>query len=348
MARVSIVVGAYNAAAFIDATIASILAQTYRDFELIVVDDASSDATVERVAAFGDPRIRVIRNPTNIGVANTRNVGVDAASGEYLAMNDHDDLSLPTRLERQVEFLDERRDVLLAATGIYSLRDRKRTAEEMPPSAHHVLRWRLMTHSPVCHSSICVRLAEMRRAALRYDPSCDFGDDFDLYHRTADAGRIATLQARLVVYRWHANNASYLRNAEMNARGARMLKRAHENYLGLRLDDEAFDALWRVFTTFAPAPSQQELRAAGHTLATLLARYVAVMKLERSEREDVERSASRQWWQAISRSAGTLGAAAFSEFGRTQAVSRFPPPFAQRLRSRLSWRARRLLAGSAG
>jgi glycosyltransferase involved in cell wall biosynthesis len=348
MPRVSIVVGTYNAAEFVEATIASILAQTYRDFELIVVDDASSDETVSRIAAFGDSRIRLIRNPTNIGVANTRNVGADSATGEYLAMNDHDDLSLPTRLERQVAFLDERRDVLLAATGIYSVRDGKRTAEEMPPSAHHVLRWRLMTHSPVCHSSICVRLAEMRRRALRYDPTCDFGDDFDLYHRTAAAGRLATLQSRLVVYRWHANNASQVRNAEMNARGARMLKRAHENYLGMRLDDEAFDALWRVFTMFSPARSQQELRAAGHALASLLARHVAVMKLDRSEREDVERSASRQWWQAISRSAGTLGAAAFSEFGRMRAVSRFPPPLSLRLRSRLSWRARRLLSGSAG
>src|SRR6185437_7271649 len=88
MPRVSIVVGTYNAAAFIEATIASILGQTYRDFELIVVDDASSDDTVSRIAAFGDSRIRLIRNPTNIGVANTRNVGTDAATGEYIAMNE--------------------------------------------------------------------------------------------------------------------------------------------------------------------------------------------------------------------------------------------------------------------
>ena len=347
MARLSIVVGTYNAAAFIEATIASLLRQTFRDFELIVVDDASSDDTVARVSAIEDGRIRLIRNPTNLGVANTRNIGVAAAGGEYLAMNDHDDLSLPTRLERQVAFLDRHRDVLLAATGIYSLRGDRRTAEPMPAFAHDELRWRLMTHSPLCHSSICVRLAAMREAGLRYDPSCDFGDDFDLYHRTAAVGRIAALQERLVVYRWHASNASHLRNSEMNERGGRMLRRAHHDYLDLRLDDDAFDALWRVFTTFAPARSEAELRLAGEALASLLRRYTAVMKLDAAARRDIARAASRQWWQAVARAASSLGGSAFTHFCRVDGLAAFPPPLPVRLRSRLSWRARRLLTAWA-
>ena len=93
--RVSIVTCTYNAAGFIGDTLRALLAQTWRDFELIVVDDASTDGTVDAVSAFDDPRIRLIRNARNLGVAAARNVGLDAARGEYLIANDHDDISLP-------------------------------------------------------------------------------------------------------------------------------------------------------------------------------------------------------------------------------------------------------------
>src|SRR5438034_11530990 len=101
MPRVSVVTAAYNASAFIAETIEGILGQTFGDFELIVVDDASTDDTLERIAQFKDPRIRVIHNTVNVGVARARNIGVEAATGEYLAANDHDDVSLPNRLAKQ-------------------------------------------------------------------------------------------------------------------------------------------------------------------------------------------------------------------------------------------------------
>jgi glycosyltransferase involved in cell wall biosynthesis len=343
MPRVSVVVATYNAAEFIGETIRGILKQTHSDFELIVVDDASSDHTVDRISAFGDERIRLIRNPRNVGVANARNIGMDAATGDYLATNDHDDVSLPERLERQVAFLGRHPDVLMVGTGIYTLRGRRRTADPMPPASHHVLRWCLMTHSPVCHSTMCLRLSDVRRAGLRYDPACDFGDDFDLYHRLAASGRLATLQERLVEYRLHGGNASILRGDEMTTRGAAMLQRAHQQQLGMRLDPQAFDCLWRVFTMFSPARSQAELRVAGNALATLLARFTSVMGLTAAQLHEVNDAASRQWWHAVSRAAGTLGEEALAEFGRIASLATFTPSVPLRLRGRLSRRARGLL-----
>ena len=104
---VSIVVPAHNAAEFIDDTIHSVLGQTYEDFELIVVDDASSDATLEVVEQFSDARIRVIKCKRNGGAAKARNRGVLAARGRYICFLDADDLWQPDKLERQLEFMKE-------------------------------------------------------------------------------------------------------------------------------------------------------------------------------------------------------------------------------------------------
>lgn len=105
MPRVSVVVPTHNRADLVCETIDSVLAQTYRDFEVIVVDDGSSDETPAVLAAYRD-RIRVIRQP-NQGVSSARNAGIGAATGEFVAFLDSDDLWLPTKLERQVALLDE-------------------------------------------------------------------------------------------------------------------------------------------------------------------------------------------------------------------------------------------------
>jgi glycosyltransferase involved in cell wall biosynthesis len=347
MPRISVVMATYNASDFVSETINAILRQTYSDFELIIVDDASRDDTIDRISAFRDKRIRLIRNPSNVGVASARNIGVDAATGEYLVANDHDDISLPRRLETQVAFLDRSAEVLMVGTGIYNERNGMRTAEPLPPANHPVLRWCLMTHSPICHSTMCVRLADMRRAGLRYDSSWDFGDDFDLYHRMAAAGRLASVQARLVVYRFHGNNASIAREAEMMSRGASMLARAHESYLGLRLESAEFEALWRVFAMFSPSRSRKELQTAGQALTSLLGRYLEVMELSIEERRQVQKFASQQWWRAVSRAVATLGESALSEFNRMAALAVFPPSIPLRLRDGLSRHVRRLLPTTA-
>jgi glycosyltransferase involved in cell wall biosynthesis len=339
--RVSIVTCTYNARGLAGLTLRALLAQSWRDLELIVVDDASTDGTADEVAAMRDPRIRLIRNARNVGVAAARNIGMDAARGEYLFANDHDDISLPTRVARQVEYLDRHPEVLLVATGTFTLEGERRRADPLPPATHALIRWHLMTQNPICHSTLAMRLPALRHRGLRYDPACDFGDDFDLCHRIAESGAVAALPQRLVLYRLHAANASRLHRDPMHERGRGMLLAAHRRYLGLELDPTEFDALWRIVTSFHAAQSAEELHLAGTALERTMAAYLAHMPaLSEADRDEVVRAASRQWWDAVNRAANLLGAGILACHRERPALAAYRPGALETLRRAVGRRLR--------
>lgn len=115
---VTVAMSAYNASGTIDLALRSILAQTYQNWELIVVDDGSTDRTAESVLSVKDSRIRFIREPSgNMGLASRLNQSVRLARGQYIARMDADDVAYPQRLERQVQFLEAHRDIDLLGTG---------------------------------------------------------------------------------------------------------------------------------------------------------------------------------------------------------------------------------------
>src|ERR1043165_9066720 len=119
--HVTVLMAVYNGEPFLAKAIDSILAQTYEDFELLVVDDGSTDATPDIVRSYGDRRVRTVRNPRNIGLARSLNVGLAEARGALVARHDADDLSYPDRFRRQVEFLAAHPDVAVLGTRFDSI-----------------------------------------------------------------------------------------------------------------------------------------------------------------------------------------------------------------------------------
>ena len=121
--KVSVIIATYNRAALLPRAVNSVLAQTYTDFELIIVDDRSSDDTQEVIRTFTDPRIRVIRHEANRGAAAARNTGISEARGEYIAFLDDDDECMPNRLADQVSVLDANPDVGMVYGWIEEIND---------------------------------------------------------------------------------------------------------------------------------------------------------------------------------------------------------------------------------
>src|SRR5690554_3918162 len=108
---VTVFIPVYNCENFIDECLKSILNQTYKNIEVLLVDDGSTDNSVEKIKKYSDPRIRLIQNERNMGIPYTRNVGLKEAKGKYIAIMDSDDISMPIRIEKQVAYLEQHPEI---------------------------------------------------------------------------------------------------------------------------------------------------------------------------------------------------------------------------------------------
>jgi hypothetical protein len=191
----------YNAAAYVGNAVRSVLAQAFTDFELLVIDDGSADASAEVVQSFSDPRIRFVRNERNLGLTPTLNRGLSLARGELVARQDADDISEPDRLARQVAFLDAHADIALVGSWYRKIdADGRITAERRLPVRDAELRWAMLSYCPIVHST-----ATFRRYAVMalggYDERFAYAQDFDLWSRVARHHRMANVPESLVRYR---------------------------------------------------------------------------------------------------------------------------------------------------
>ncbi len=298
--RVSVLVTTFNGGKFVLETIDSLLDQTFDDFELIIVDDASTDSTFDLLTAYNDPRIRLFRNIENLGISRTRNRALAHARGEYVAANDQDDISTPDRLEKEVAFLDQNPRVGLVAAAAAELRGAKRRSLYKPEMRPHVLAWRLFTRCSIVHSTICFRRSLAESENIRYEPEYHFAEDFVLFHRFSKAGDIVVLPDELVTYREHEASASSSHSDVMNENGMLFLRQAYEVELGLSISRDENRLLWRTFMLWSPAETEGDLVTAGGLYAKALGAFLARRTLAEGERGDILRFGAEDWWRAVS------------------------------------------------
>lgn len=208
MPEVSVIVPAYNAEHTLEATLDSILAQTFTDFEVLVVDDGSSDSTA-RIASDAGPPVTCLSKP-NGGVASARNHGLATARGRYIAFLDADDLWEPEKLARQVELLRTRTDVGACFTATRVVDLELRPLSTIPARDFDDFCEALLLYSVVISgscSSAMVR-AELAAAVGEFDPAFSQCADWDYWLRVSCRGRFAAIDQPLVRYRTAAGNMS--------------------------------------------------------------------------------------------------------------------------------------------
>lgn len=199
----------YNAAQFLREAIASVLAQTYRDFELIVVDDASADSSLAIVEAVHDSRVRVIRHETNKGASLSRNEALAAARGEFVAIMDADDVCGPARLERQVAFLDAHPLVGVVGCAVYDNIDVSGAVlhTSYAPEENEAIQRTLMVRWSFFHSSLMFRRALYERVG-GYRKEFEPAEDHDFILRILEHSQAHNLNERLVSYRLNPKGLS--------------------------------------------------------------------------------------------------------------------------------------------
>jgi glycosyltransferase involved in cell wall biosynthesis len=201
---ISVIVTVFNRERYIEQALESILSQTLTSLELIVVDDGSTDSTVERVLGFSDPRLRLIRHERNLGIPAARNSGLCAAEGEFVAWLDSDDVALPTRLEQQIDFLTRNPSVALVgccASKVSATGARLRGVR-VPPLDHQAIKAWLLFRTAFQQSSITGRTEILKQYPYRQEfPVCE---DVDMFVRIAADHEVANMPAVLMRRRLHA------------------------------------------------------------------------------------------------------------------------------------------------
>jgi glycosyltransferase involved in cell wall biosynthesis len=209
---VSVLVASHNDARFLGAAIESVLTQTLRDLELIVVDDASTDETARLLGRLDDERVIVLTNEEQAGLARSLNRGLDRASGRYVARLDADDIAARERLQRQVDLLGTRSTLGIVGTGVRDLDEQGRLgARHVMPRGATELRWHALFSSPFFHPTVLVDRELLEAHGLRYDPSYLESEDYELWTRLLAFSDGDNLPEPLVFKRIHPAQASLRR-----------------------------------------------------------------------------------------------------------------------------------------
>lgn len=199
---ISVLLPVYNAAPYVKEAIESILNQTYQHLELIVIDDGSTDDSGQVVGRVRDPRIRIFHQ-ANQGLPAALNQAIQTAQGAYVARQDADDIALPKRFEKQVEFLETHQDCGIVGTWAEIRSENKALqAIHKHPSDYHILKFELLFDNPFVHSSMMIRKSVFDRVGLySTDKSVRPAEDYELWSRAAREFEVANIPEVLQIYR---------------------------------------------------------------------------------------------------------------------------------------------------
>lgn len=204
--NVSVVMPVFNGEAFVKEALESILNQSFKQFEIVVINDGSTDKTQEIVTrlASKDARIRLINHPKNSGLIPCLNEGLELAQGNYIARMDADDIAHPIRLQRQFEFLESNPQVIVC--GSYIRLFGEKSGIKTYPLVNDELKSSLLFFSPLAHPSVMYKKTVIK--PIGYQAGFEFAEDFRLWSRLIDKGEFAVVPQTLLSYRTNENQIS--------------------------------------------------------------------------------------------------------------------------------------------
>lgn len=203
---VTVLLPVFNAELHVAEAVQSILRQTFRNFELLIINDGSTDRSLEVISSFKDRRIRLVNNESNLKLIPTLNKGIDLATGKYIARMDADDISLPQRLQKQVDFMESHPEVGVCGTWFETLGNKKHIVKY--PEKDGDIRIMMLYQTPFCHPSIVFRKEVFDRHGIRFLKEFIHAEDYEVWVRLATHTQFANLPEVLLQYRRHEKSVS--------------------------------------------------------------------------------------------------------------------------------------------
>jgi len=222
---VTVFMAVFNGGKYIKEAIKSILTQNFTDFELLIVNDGSTDNTLDIIAEFNDPRIRLLHNEGNKGLTYTRNRGLREAKGKYFAVLDSDDIAMPSRLKIQVTFMNANPDIAICGGQAIFIDANSKEIKGYEVPVSNNLSHQLVLHNIFINSTLMIKTAVMKELGGYREMSP--AEDYDLSFRIALKHQVANLSDKLVAYREHGNNTSKIQIDKLNNALGRIIEHIH-------------------------------------------------------------------------------------------------------------------------
>ena len=204
--RITVLMPVFNAERYLTEALDSILAQTYCNFRLLIIDDASTDSSRDIIEAVSDYRVENIRLDKSRGVSYALNLALDLADTEFVARMDADDIATPDRFDQQLKFLTENPDVGVCGSSIEMLRGNSKCVVRYPKTHDEILGSLAIFKRSICHPSVMIRLSELQGA--RYCESYAHSEDLHMWHNLIRHTRFHNIQKPLLAYRMHDSQVS--------------------------------------------------------------------------------------------------------------------------------------------
>lgn len=236
---VSVLMSVYNGERYLREAIESILAQTFTDFEFLIINDGSTDGSLDIILSYTDTRIRLIDNAENIGLTKSLNKGISLARGKYIARMDADDISLVERLEKQVRFLEVEKEYVIIGTGAYLIDDSGDEIGKLDrPFTYDEILGHIFFFNPVIHPSVMFHREIIIKIGC-YDTSIPKAQDYELWFRIIGKNmKIRNLPSLLIKHREHKNSIESASFDEQERWARASLKQAIMNILGLDVTEQ--------------------------------------------------------------------------------------------------------------
>jgi glycosyltransferase involved in cell wall biosynthesis len=230
--KVSVIMPVYNASKFLAESIESILNQTFENFELIILNDFSNDNSKEIIELYSnkDQRITFIDKKENVGPASLRNEGIEIAKGEFIALNDSDDISLPTRFEKQLQVFEKDLDLFLCGSWYTIFGENLKEKIIKNSESHEKLKVDFLDNCYVGNSTVMFRKSLLGNN--RFKSEFVIAEDYELWDRLIKKYKFYNIQESLVFYRWHETNISKTKKDNIE-KALRQIKLQQFSYLGI-------------------------------------------------------------------------------------------------------------------
>jgi len=207
---VSVLMPVYNTEKFLDESIASILNQSYKDFEFLIINDGSTDRSDEIIRSYNDPRIKYIKNDKNLGYIKSLNKGLALINSKYIVRMDSDDISTNDRIQRQLEFMEQNDQIVVCGSSIIKFRHDASTAsrETKVITDPKVLEFCSIFYNCIYHPSVIIRNEIMKKHNIIYQEEYYYAEDKAVWLDLKEHGQLGNIKEPLLYYRLHDKQVS--------------------------------------------------------------------------------------------------------------------------------------------